>query len=173
MEVHLSDDLLPYLRSDHAGETGAVELYRGLIRGGRDPIVTEFARRHLAAEEKHLAGFAGLLEGERKTFLLPLWRVGGRAASGILSLLGPRAVFEGVAAVEEGVVRYFRGQIARLSGREDNGALVAILEEYISDEALHRDEAERALGTKGPALKIFGFMIRIGGAAFAAITRRI
>jgi len=173
MTFRVPDDMIPYLRSDHAGETGAVELYRGLIRRSRDPLVSDFARRHLAAEEKHLAGFGELLGARKPTLLLSLWRIGGRASAGLFSFMGRGVALTGIAAIEEGVVRHFRKQVAVLSGREEYGALVTLFEEYASDETLHRDEAERALGPVGPVLKTFGFLIRIGGAAFAALTRQV
>jgi len=173
MTFRVPDDLFPYLRSDHAGETGAVELYRGLIRNGRDPLVSDFARRHLAAEEKHLTGFGELLGAQKPTLLLSLWRIGGRASAGLFSFMGRRVALTGIAAIEEGVVRHFRKQVAMLSGREEYGALVALFEEYVSDEALHRDEAERARGPAGPVLAVFAFLVRTAGAAFAAITRRL
>ena len=40
------------LRSDQAGETGAVWIYRGLLAVSRDAGVREFAQRHLVTEKK-------------------------------------------------------------------------------------------------------------------------
>ncbi len=37
-------DLPGDIRSDHAGETGAVMIYRGILAASRDPAVREFAR---------------------------------------------------------------------------------------------------------------------------------
>ena len=43
------------LRSDHAGETGAVSIYRGVLAVSKDVVVRDFARRHLETEAVHLA----------------------------------------------------------------------------------------------------------------------
>ena len=46
--------MLPALRSDHAGETGAVQIYRGILAVTRLADVRNFARHHLATEQRHL-----------------------------------------------------------------------------------------------------------------------
>ena len=46
-------DLMPELRTDHAGETGAVWIYRGVLAVSRDPALRAFAQRHLATERRH------------------------------------------------------------------------------------------------------------------------
>ena len=47
--------LLRDLRSDHAGEAGAVAIYRGILAVSRCPQVREFAQRHMQTEQRHLA----------------------------------------------------------------------------------------------------------------------
>ena len=47
--------LLADLRTDHAGETGAVMIYRGILAVTRDAAVKAFAQAHLATEASHLA----------------------------------------------------------------------------------------------------------------------
>lgn len=50
----LPAEVLADLRTDHAGETGAVCIYRGVLRFARDPALRAFAQRHLATEQVHL-----------------------------------------------------------------------------------------------------------------------
>ncbi|MBC7446006.1 MAG: demethoxyubiquinone hydroxylase family protein, partial [Polaromonas sp.] len=47
---HLPAGLVADLRSDHAGETGAVWIYRGMLCVTRDAAVRTFATHHLATE---------------------------------------------------------------------------------------------------------------------------
>ena len=42
------------LRSDHAGETGAIWIYKGILGFSVNNKVRIFARRHLETELKHL-----------------------------------------------------------------------------------------------------------------------
>ena len=51
------------LRSDHAGETGAVMIYKGILAVSRDPALRSFASTHLETEQKHLELFGGLRLG--------------------------------------------------------------------------------------------------------------
>ena len=55
------DRLVADLRTDHAGETGAVMIYRGILASTRDPILKSFAQGHLATEAAHLAAIELLL----------------------------------------------------------------------------------------------------------------
>lgn len=52
--IEIPDDMLPCLRSDHAGETGAVHIYKGIRAVTRLDYIREFAREHQATEERHL-----------------------------------------------------------------------------------------------------------------------
>ena len=92
--------LLADLRSDHAGETGAVWIYKGILSGSGDPEVREFASKHLVAESRHLALMETLLTQSQRSCLLPLWRLAGFLTGYVPSLMGSRAVFLVIEAVE-------------------------------------------------------------------------
>ncbi len=47
--------LIGDLRSDHAGETGAVAIYLGILAVSHNPQIRQFAREHQATEREHLA----------------------------------------------------------------------------------------------------------------------
>ena len=64
--------LVADLRSDHAGEVGAVMIYRGILAVSRDAKVRAFAQHHLATEETHLQRITALLAKEQYTRLLLL-----------------------------------------------------------------------------------------------------
>jgi hypothetical protein len=65
------------LRSDHAGKTGAVWSYCGILQCCRDPVVSAFAAEHLETEQGHLALFEQWLPVSLKSVLLPAWRLSG------------------------------------------------------------------------------------------------
>ena len=46
--------LLPHFRSNHAGETGAVYIYKGILTVSRDPEIRNFSLEHLNTESQHL-----------------------------------------------------------------------------------------------------------------------
>ena len=71
--------LISDLRTDHAGETGAVTIYRAILVITRDVDVRHFAQQHLATESRHLAAIEPLLAVTARSWLLPLWRVAAQA----------------------------------------------------------------------------------------------
>lgn len=137
----MPDDLIGELRSDHAGETGAVWIYRGILAVSRDPLVREFAQRHGVTEQQHLDRISALLPPLRRSVLLPGWRVAGFLTGALPALFGARAVFGTIGAVETFVDRHYQQQIDRLPDNGSHPALRALLVECQADECAHRDEA--------------------------------
>ena len=88
------------LRTDHAGEVGAVMIYRGILAVTRDAGVRHFAQEHLATEAGHLAQIEPLLAPHQRSRLLPLWRIAGWLTGALPALVGPRAVYATIEAVE-------------------------------------------------------------------------
>ncbi|MFN9542602.1 MAG: demethoxyubiquinone hydroxylase family protein, partial [Alphaproteobacteria bacterium] len=66
--------LIAELRTDHAGETGAVEIYRGILAITRDEHLVAFARAHMQTELSHLEEISRLVPPARRSILLPLWK---------------------------------------------------------------------------------------------------
>ena len=68
------------LRASHAGETGAVWIYRGILlvnRFKRDAEIETFAKHHLATEKDHLTQFENLIHRFRGSALLIIWMFAG------------------------------------------------------------------------------------------------
>jgi len=147
------------LRTDHAGETGAVWIYKGILSVSKDRRVRAFAQSHLQTELKHLHDIEGILEPRLRSRLLPLWRFAGFITGALPSLFGANAVFRTIEAVETFVDTHYSEQILRLSPVEDldkNLAIVrAILLDCRADEIAHRDEAR--FSARGSASKIIRF----------------
>jgi ubiquinone biosynthesis monooxygenase Coq7 len=165
-------DLLRELRSDHAGELGAVWIYRGVLAVTRDPALRAFATEHLATERTHLAFFETQLPAAWHTRLAPLWRLAGWLLGAGPALLGPRAVYRTVAAVERFVDGHYAAQIARLADLPRHAGLRQRLIAFRDDELGHRDEAADragAGGSPGPWERI----VDAGSAAGAALARRL
>jgi len=171
--LRVPGDMIPDIRVNHAGESGAVSIYRSILRYCRAEEVRDFARRHLDSEEKHLAGFGALLGPRQKSLLVPFWKLAGRAQVALLSLFGPRAIYAAVQAVEDGVVRHFQKQLDRLEGRDDFAPLAELLREYQADERRHRDEAAEKMGPPGPGSALIRLKIRISSACAVAVTRLV
>jgi demethoxyubiquinone hydroxylase (CLK1/Coq7/Cat5 family) len=141
-------DLVADLRSDQAGETGAVWIYNGVLAVSRNAGVRAFAQRHRETERLHLQRINEVLPPLRRSWLLVPWRVAGFATGALPALFGPRAVYATIAAVETFVDRHYQQQIDQLASRPDHAALLALLRECQADECEHRDEAAASAGTQ-------------------------
>lgn len=173
-------ELVPDLRSDHVGETGAVWIYHGVLAVARDPGVRAFASRHRETERLHLARIEAVLPWPRRSRLLLPWRLAGFATGALPALFGPRAVYATVAAVETFVDRHYQQQIDQLDAMpasSDRDALRAMLAECQADECAHRDEAQAeglaVLGKPGALLRGRCALVGAGSAAAVVLARRL
>ncbi len=164
----VAKDLAGDLRSDQAGETGAVWIYRGLLAVSRDPGVREFAQRHLATEQDHLDKINAVLPWPQRSRLLPGWRVAGFATGALPALFGPRAVYATIAAVETFVDQHYQHQIDKLQNQPEHAELLSLLRQCQQDECEHRDEA-LALQAQPPGLILRAWCKLVGGGSRAAV----
>ena len=135
------------MRSNHAGETGAVYIYRGILSVSKDEQVRAFAQEHLATEETHLELISNELPVCHHSVFLPLWKLAGYLTGAIPSLFGSNAVYATIDAVETFVGEHYLEQIDRLQAEASYPELRTLLEKCRDDEIDHRDEARDAKST--------------------------
>jgi ubiquinone biosynthesis monooxygenase Coq7 len=139
------------LRVDHAGEYGAIRIYRAqiAIAHWRAPDLVAMLQDALGDETRHRDLFdAGLRErGLRPCDMLPLWGVGGTLLGTGTALLGRDAILTCTEAVERTVHRHMDDQVAWLMPREPRltTAIAAIRDEEV--DHLHRAQRERGTAT--------------------------
>lgn len=131
------------LRVDHAGECGAIRIYRSQIIVARvlHPRCVSDLQRMLEHELRHFRMFDALLKarGVRPCYALPLWMVGGWILGTSTALLGTKAIWVCTAAIENTVNQHLDHQVAVLS-QTDPEALAAV-ESIRRDEEEHEDNA--------------------------------
>ncbi len=172
--VHDDPKLVSDLRTDHAGETGAVWIYNGILAVTRDADLRAFATDHLATEQRHLDIMADLLSPGERTRLIPVWRVAGWITGALPALAGPRAVYATIDAVETFVDRHYQEQIDRLAAYPKAGALRQVLIDCQADEVHHRDEArDAAHGADGLLLRAWTGLVRWGSSGAVTLSRWI
>lgn len=171
----LDPQVVADLRTDHAGETGAVCIYRGVLRFARDPGVRAFATRHLATEQMHLHHIEAWLPPAGRSHLLPLWRVAGWLTGALPALVGPRAVYATIEAVEQFVDHHYADQVHRLEAYPELSGLRQTLLECQGDEVAHRDEAAAARGPAalGAVLRAWCWLIDAGSKGAVAVCRYV
>jgi ubiquinone biosynthesis monooxygenase Coq7 len=165
------------LRVDHAGELGAVHIYRGQravmdAAPGRERISGQLADME-SHEAVHLARFDRLLtDGRvRPTLMAPLWRAAGFALGAGTALMGEKAAHACTEAVESVIEAHYAGQIAELASREPQ--LAAELSQFRDEELAHRDQAVAEGARQAPAYPLLAAVIRAGCRAAIKISEKI
>ena len=170
----LSQQLVAELRSDHAGETGAVAIYRGLLAVSRDPEVRRFSLRHIRAELRHLRFFDAWLPESERSRLLPVWYAAGWSLGAVSGLMGRGAVFRTVAAVETFVEKHYLAQIDIMASTPGLESLASRLQQFCEDEVHHRDDAaDRLVEASGRLARGWSQLIASGSALGVRVARRI
>lgn len=178
-------NLIRELRTDHAGEVGAVMIYRGILAVSRDPVVRAFAQRHLETEQQHLDMLELIVPQKDRSRLLPLWNISALLTGAIPALFGSAAVYATIAAVETFVEQHYEDQLnmidAMLASGELNldatyqlGRLRTMIVSCQADEVHHRKDAEsHASGTMNPVLKLWTQLVGVGSKAAVKVCRHI
>ena len=131
-----------FLRSDHAGEVGAVYIYKGILSIAKDPVLVEFSKRHLETEKEHLRKIEEVLPLSKRSKLVGIWKVAGYLLGFLPSLFGPRIVFATIEAVESFVEDHYEEQLKYLRAQNDpDQTLINLLQSCQDDEIEHKNES--------------------------------
>jgi len=156
------------LRASHAGETGAVWIYRGILlvnRFKRDSAIETFAKHHLATEKDHLIQFENLIHRFRGSALLLIWIFAGFMMGALSMMLGRNWVYYTVYKVESFVDVHYRQQINALSKLQfvDKTEIIKMMESCNADEKIHRDEALNAINSEpNLVMRVWGKLVETG-----------
>ncbi|WP_304165348.1 demethoxyubiquinone hydroxylase family protein [Phenylobacterium aquaticum] len=169
--------LAEILRVDHAGELGAVHIYRGqraVLGAGRGHERTAAQLAEMEGHEAvHLARFDRLLteHGVRPTAMTPFWRLAGFALGAGTALMGDKAAHACTEAVENVIEQHYAGQIAELADREP--ALAAELTKFRDEELAHRDTAVEEGAREAPGYALLSAVIQAGCRAAIKISEKL
>jgi len=171
----LPDSVLADLRTDHAGETGAVFIYLGILQFTRNPTLRAFAEQHMTTEQSHLQLVESWLPKAHYSHLLPLWRLAGFLTGALPALVSSRAVYVTIQAVETFVNQHYDDQVRSLESKPALNKLRQIMIACQHDEVAHRDQAAAALGMKkiGLLLGLWSALVGAGSRAAVAVCRYV
>lgn len=166
--------LVGELRSDHAGETGAVWIYRGILSVSQDHALRRFSLRHMHSESRHVTVLEGILRRRQRSLFLPLWRIAGWITGALPALFSPNAVHATIDTVETFVDHHYQAQIDALDELGTHREIRDILERCRLDEVEHRDEARTLhAGRLGIATRVWCRLVEKGSIAACALARRM
>ncbi len=165
------------IRVDHAGEYGAVAIYRGQravfeAMGGRDRMVAQLKEME-ADEQAHLDAFDQLVLERcvRPTALMPLWNVAGFALGAATALLGEKAAHACTEAVETVIEGHYNSQIEELGSRRPD--LSAMFTRFRDEEIAHKDLATHEGAAEAPGYPVLFAAIKLGCRLAIGISRKV
>ena len=158
------------LRTDHAGEVGAVCIYQGVLKFSRDPLLRSFAEHHLVTEQKHLRLISGWLPPSQYSRLLPLWQLAGFLTGALPALFGPKAVYATIEAVETFVNHHYEEQILAMASHTELNDLRQTLLDCQADEVAHRDEASASRGSDRSSVLLQAWCAMVGAGSKVAVS---
>lgn len=154
------------IRVDHAGEYGAVQIYKGQ-RAVFDKLphkarLAELLREMEEGEYEHLDAFDRLIfeKRSRPTVLAPLWNVAGFALGAGTALMGEKAAMACTSAVEEVIEQHYQEQADEL-GDSDPEMRDRFLK-FREDEIGHKDTAIAEGAEETPGYGILKGVIQAG-----------
>ena len=167
--------IIPDLRTDHAGETGAVFIYKGILLFSKDKEIIEFANNHLLTEKKHLELIETILPNDEKSKLLFLWRFLGLLTGLIPALVGKKFIYATIFFVESFVEKHYNEQIIKLRKRNKIKymELIKLLEKLKNDEISHKKDSLKRFGKLSFLLRIWGNIVEIGSKTAVSISSKI
>ncbi len=154
------------LRVDHAGEYGAVQIYRGqkAVFGAlpHKDRMSDLLTEMEAGEAHHLETFDRLLAERRvrPTLFSPLWNVAGFGLGAATALMGEKAAMACTAAVEEVIEQHYGAQADELDDRDPE--LAATVRAFREDELGHKHTAEAEGAEDAPGYGLMKTVIQAG-----------
>jgi len=134
------------LRVDHAGEYGAVQIYRGqravFDRLPHKKEMADLLKEMEDGEQHHLESFDQILAERRirPTLLSPFWNAAGFGLGAATALMGEKAAMACTAAVEHVIEGHYGEQIEEL--RDIEPELTKTITQFREDELAHKHTAE-------------------------------
>lgn len=165
------------IRVDHAGEYGAVQIYRGqkavFSRIEGKAHAAKLISEMEAGEQEHLRTFDRLI-GERRvrpTLMAPVWRVAGFGLGAVTALLGEEAAHACTEAVEEVIEEHYGHQSQELEGVDSE--LQHFVEKFRAEEIAHKDTAVEQGAHHAPGYPVLSAVIKFGCRAAIRISEKI
>jgi 3-demethoxyubiquinol 3-hydroxylase len=151
------------IKVDHAGENGAVNIYRAqrLVARIRAPRLLKQLEEFQQHEEKHRRIFREHLDGigVRRCVSYQFCGIGGFSLGLVTGLIGPSAIAATTFAVEHVVLHHLEEQLEYLrnASPEARDSVASILE----DERAHHDAAETQLSRDGWLTRTLIVVVRL------------
>ncbi len=171
--ISLPKFLIPIFRTNHAGETGAVYIYKAILKISNDREVLDFSKKHLKTESEHLRLIEKILSKQDRSKLIILWKVAGFLTGFIPALFGKKFIFATIFYVESFVEKHYEEQLEILKNKKQYLHIVKLIKKLQEDEVSHKDEALLAASKFNKIHNAWGSFIGIGSEFAVKISKKI
>lgn len=149
------------LKVNHAGEYGAIRIYRAQlwIARRRYPDLVAFLTETLGHEIEHCSRFREAMpqRAARPCRIMALWGNGGLVLGFLTGLLGRRGIWVCTAAVEAAVHRHLDDQLYFLKDRDSD--LYDLIKSIQIEELAHLHYAEERIGKASGRSRLLNALI--------------
>lgn len=171
--LEIPNFLIPHFRTNHAGETGAVFIYKGILLLSRDQDILDFSTEHLKTEQDHLSEIEKILPANKYSKLLFLWKILGFLTGFIPVILGKKFVYATIFAVESFVEQHYQEQIDMISNDRSLKNLQEFINKLMHDEIDHKEQALEKIGKLNFLHNIWGLIVRFGSVAAVRVSKKL
>ena len=165
--------MIPIFRTNHAGETGAVFIYKAILLVARDKNIIDFSKKHLKTESKHLHLIESILDKKDRSKLTFLWKLAGFLTGLVPALIGTKFVYATIFYVESFVERHYQDQIDMLGNKKKFKNLSIFIKNLQDDEVDHKDEAFINTAEIGFIHSLWGFIVGKGSSLAVRLSKFI
>jgi ubiquinone biosynthesis monooxygenase Coq7 len=155
------------LRVDHAGELGAIHIYRGQIDvlsyiSKKDHVTSQIQEMY-TQEVVHLNKFNQVLPKRqiRPSAFTPLWQIGGYMLGAITMLISSKSAMACTESVETVIDNHYEKQINFFNQERIIDPLITDLQQFQQDELAHKHEAIENNAHQAPFYNITTSLISI------------
>ena len=173
MKLTIPNFLISSFRTNHAGETGAVFIYKAILMVSRDNEVIDFSKNHLKTESEHLRMIEDILEKKFRSKLIPLWKIAGFLTGFIPSLFGKNFVFATIYYVESFVEKHYEQQIKSLGSIKKYTHIKRFIKKLQDDEVSHKNEARFSAKKFSTLQVLWGSIINSGSSFAVKLSKKI
>ncbi len=170
--LQIPEFLIPHFRTNHAGEMGAVYIYRAILTFSKQKDIILFSRKHLNTESQHLKKIEKILPKSERSKLIFLWKFFGFMTGFIPSILGKNFIYATIHAVESFVELHYQEQINLLEKKKDKN-LINFIKNLMEDEIEHKNEAFLNVAKFNIFHKLWSSIVRFGSASAVKISKII
>ena len=146
-DISIPKEMVGWMRSNHAGETGAVWIYLGAKCIFWNKQIQNMSKEHYQTEKNHLIVMNHILSKKSKSKLLPFWRILGFCLGFFSALLGYRFFCVTIQSVESFVEQHYQEQIEFLYKNSLSFDLLKVLEMCCDEEVEHQNDAKLQKGS--------------------------